>query len=192
MLARSTRTAGVRRSGIRSVCLTRVALIRVAVDASVIITSSSRLQQSGTMNFAGWTSCHVTELFKVCFTDVDAAGSSVVTVIRFGRSGVDVWQLWDDQHWLRQICRNVAWVRLPRAFHGHSAAICGHITALLGLVSWIEQHVSCKGLVHDNALRCFYSNTHERTHLLTTSTPTCVECAFGSRRTHHSSATPQG
>ena len=39
-------------------------------------------------------------------------------------------------------------------------------------------------LVHDNALSCL----HPRTHLSTTSTPTCVECAFRSLRTHQSSA----
>ena len=37
----------------------------------------------------------------------------VVAVIRFGRSRFNFWQVWDDQHWLRQICRSVAWVRLP-------------------------------------------------------------------------------
>ena len=74
--------------------------------------SLSRHRQSGTMSFAGWPSCRVTKLFTFCFADVDAVGSSVVTVIRFGRR-VHVWQLWDDQHWLKQICRNVAYVRLP-------------------------------------------------------------------------------
>ena len=38
-------------------------------------------------------------------------------------------------------------------------------------------------LVHDTALSCFLLE-----HLSTISTPTCVECAFGSQRTHQSSA----
>ena len=41
-------------------------------------------------------------------------GSFIVAVIRFGRSRVNVWQLWDDERWLRQICRNIARVRLPK------------------------------------------------------------------------------
>ena len=51
----------------------------------------------------------MTTLFKVCFTDVDVAGSSVGTVIRLSRSSFNVWQVW-DQHRFKQICRNVAWV----------------------------------------------------------------------------------
>ena len=61
------------------------------------------------MNFAGWASCNVTTLFRVCFRDVDVSGSSVGTVIRLSRSSFDVWQVW-DQHRFKQICRNVAWV----------------------------------------------------------------------------------
>ena len=113
------------------------------------------------MNFASWTSCRVTKLFKVCFTDVDAADSSVVTVIRFGRSRVDVWQLWDDQHWLTQICRNVAWVRLL----GRSTDILQQFV-VISLLFWDSSHGlnnNCPSLGHDNAHSCFYSNTHEHT-----------------------------
>ena len=54
------------------------------------------------------------QTFQGLFADVDVAGSFVVAVIRCGRSRINVWQLREDQHWLRQICRNIAWVRLPR------------------------------------------------------------------------------
>ena len=76
--------------------------------------SPSRRRQSGTVNFAGWASRRATKLFKVSFADVDVAGSSAVAVVVFCWSRFNVWQLWDDQQWLRQICRNIAWVRLPR------------------------------------------------------------------------------
>ena len=85
----------------------------------------------------------------------------VVAVIRFGRSRVDVWQLWDDQHWLRQICRNVAWVRLP----GRSTDILQQ-SVVVPLLFWDSSHgLNNVGpsLVHDNALSCFYSHTHEHT-----------------------------
>ena len=72
--------------------------------------------QSCAVNFAGWASCRVTKLFKVCSEVVDTAGSSVVTVIGFGRSGFNIRQLWDDQHRIRQICRNIGWIRLLRRF----------------------------------------------------------------------------
>ena len=143
----------------------------------------SRHRQSGAVTFAGWTSCRVTKLFKVCFTDVDIAGSLVVAVIRSGRSRVNIWQLWDDQHWLRQICRNIAWVRLL----GRSTDILQQ-SVVISLLFWDSSHGLnniCPSLDHDNAFSCF---KHPRTHLSTTSTPTCVECAFGSRRTHQSSA----
>ena len=69
----------------RSVCFAHVALIRVAVDASVIITSSSRFLylrcvpaqksaiQRGELRRLGILLC--AKLFKVCFTDVDIVGS---------------------------------------------------------------------------------------------------------------------
>ena len=109
---------------IRSARLTRVALTWVAVDVSVVIASSSRFLhstvclpghwQSCAVNFASGTSRRVTKLFEVHFADVDTADSSVVTVIRFGRSKFNIWQLWDNQHRFKQICRNIAWVPLPR------------------------------------------------------------------------------
>ena len=150
---------------LRSVCLTRVALIRVALDASFIITSSrrflhsavSRHRQSGTVNFAGWTSCRVTKLFKVCFTDVNVEGSFVVAVIRCGLSRFNVWQLWDDQ----QICRNIDLVRLPR----RSTEILQQFV-VVSLLFWDSTHGLnniCPSLVHGNGLSCFYSNTHEHT-----------------------------
>ena len=111
------------------------------------------------MNFADWTSCRVTKLSKVCFTDVDAAGSSVVTVIRFGRNRVDVWQLWDDQHWLRQICRNV-----PSAPVRSTDIL--QLSEVITLLFWNSSHGLnniCPSLVRDNALSCFYSNSHEHT-----------------------------
>ena len=107
------------------------------------------------------TSCRVTKLFNVRFTDVDVAGSSVVTVIRFRRSRVDVWQLWDDQHWLRQICQNVAGFGsqgVPRTF-------CSQVWSY-SLLFWDSSHGLnniCPSLDHDNALSHFCSNTHEHT-----------------------------
>ena len=151
--------------------------------------SLSTHRQSGTVNFAGWTSCRVTELFKVCFTDVDVAVSSVVTVLRFGRSRVDVWQMWDDQHWLRQICRNVAWVRLP----GRSMDILQQ-SVVTPLLFWDSSHGSnnmCPSLVHDNALSCSHSNTHEHTsppprRQLVSSTLTVVDALTKARQINSS------
>ena len=68
----------------------------------------------------------------------------------------------------------------PKTFHGQSVVI--------SLLFWDSSHGLnniCPSLVHDNALSGFYSNTH---HLSNTSTPTCVECAFGNQRTQQSSA----
>ena len=45
------------------------------------------------VNFAGRASRSVTKLFEGHFADVDIAGSSVVTVIGFGRSGFNIRQL---------------------------------------------------------------------------------------------------
>ena len=123
--------------------------------------SLSRHRQSGTVNFAGWTSCRVTKLFKVCFTDVDIAGSFVVAVVRFGRSRINVWQLWDDQHGLKKIGRNIAWVRLP----GRSMDFLQQ-SVVISLLIWVSSHGlnnTCPSLVHDNALSLFYSNTRKHT-----------------------------
>ena len=49
--------------------------------------SLSRYRQFGAVN------CWVTKLFKVCFTDVDVAGSSVVAVVSFGWCGFNIKQL---------------------------------------------------------------------------------------------------
>ena len=123
--------------------------------------------------------------FKVCFTDVDVAGPFVAAVICYGRSRFNACQLWDDQRRFKQICRNIAWVRLPR----RSTDILQQsvIVSLLFLDSSHGSNNMCPSLVHDNALSCFLLE-HPRTHLLTTPTPSYVECAFGSRRTHRSSA----
>ena len=88
-------------------------------------------------------------------------GSFFVAVIRFGRSRVNVWQLWDDQHWLRQIRRNIDWVRLP----GRSTDILQQ-SVIISLLLWDASHGVNNirpSLVHDNALSCFYLNTHEHT-----------------------------
>ena len=144
MLSRSTRTAEVRRSRIAQTSDDTFSLSHMCCFDSARCgcvchhyvfksfpafrgVSLSRHRQSGAVNFANWTSCHVTKLFEVCFTDVDIAGSLVVTVIRFGRSRVNVWQLWDDQQWLRQIFRNIAWVRLPgRSTHILQQSLWSH------------------------------------------------------------------
>ena len=74
----------------------------------------------------------------------------------------------------------------PKAFQGHSAAICGRIAALLGLVCRIEQHKS-----QSRPRQCaqLFLFEHPRTHLSTTSNPTCVECASSGQRPHQNSAT---
>ena len=94
-------------------------------------------------------------------------------------------QLWDDKHLLKKICRNVAWVRLP----GRSTDILQQsvVVSLLFRDSSHGLNNICPSLVHDNALNCSYSNTHE--HTSRPPPPTCVENDYGSRRTHQSSAT---
>ena len=132
------------------------------------------------------TSCRVTKSFKVYFADADVARSPVVIVIRLGRSRLNVKQLWDDQHRFRQICRNVAWVRLPgRSTYALQQSV---VVSLLFWHSSRGLNDVCPSLIHHNALSCF-SREHPQTRLSTTSTPTCVECAFGSRHTRRNSAT---
>ena len=77
-----------------------------------------------------------TSAIRRSFTDVDIAGPFVATVVGFSRSRFNVWQLWDDQHWLKQICRNIAWVRLPKRSTDTLQQ------SVVGLVSRIEQHRS--------------------------------------------------
>ena len=123
----------------RSACLTRVPLTRVAVDASVVIASSSRFLHSAVcpcpdigkpcaVNIAGWASHRVTKLFKGCLADVDIACSFVVA------GGL----------WLESVqhqavvgqSTNLSKHRpgsAPKTFHGHSTAICGRIAALARL-----------------------------------------------------------
>ena len=112
--------------------------------------SLPRHRQSGAVDFAGWASCRVTNLFRVCCTDVDIAGLLVVAVIRFGRSRFNVWQIWDDQHRLRQISRNIAWVRLPR----RSTDVLQQ-SVVVSLLFWDSSHglnSICPSLVHDTSI----------------------------------------
>ena len=84
-----------------------------------------------------------------------------------------------DAFWLRQICRNVAWVRLP----GRSMDIL-QPSVVISLLFWDSSH----GLNTCSSMS-MRSVVFARSPLSTTSTPTCVECAFGGQRTHQSSAT---
>ena len=105
MLTRATRTAGIRHPGIIRIpddafCLSHTCRCRHHVFESFSV-FLSRHRRSSAVNFAGWAPCRVTKNFKVNFEDIDVAGSSVVTVIRLGRSRFKVRQLWDDQHRFR-------------------------------------------------------------------------------------------
>ena len=84
--------------------------------------------------------------FDVYLADVGVARSSVVAVIRLGRSRFNVRQLWDDQHRFRQICRDVAWVRLPgRPTHALQQSV------VVWLLFWHSSH-GLNGLPVDTQL----------------------------------------
>ena len=124
-------------------------------------------RQSGAVNFAGWAFCRVTKLFKICFTDVDVAGSFVVTVMRFG-SGKSV-----------ETSPGFGSQGVPRTFYSNLWSYrCSSATRLTDCP---VSSITMRSVV--------FARTHLRTRLPTTSTPTCVECAFGGQRTHQSSAT---
>ena len=142
VLTRSTRTAGVRRPTVvqifydtfhtccfdsgRCGCVCRHCVFKSFPAFHGV--SLSRHWQSCAVNFAGWASRSVTTLFECHFADVDIAGSSVVTVTGFGRSGFNIRQLWGGKI---NIGSRKRLGSAPKAFHAHSAAICGHIPALL-------------------------------------------------------------
>ena len=50
------------------------------------------------------TTCSVTKSLEVYLANVDVSCTFVVTVVHSGQGRFDVRQLWDDQHWLGQIC----------------------------------------------------------------------------------------
>ena len=129
------------------------------VDVSVVIQSSSRHWQSCAVNVAGWASRRVTKLFEVCFADVDIAGSSVVVVVGFGWNKFNVWHLWDDQHLLGQIGRNINQVRLPR--RSTDTLQQSMVVSLLIWDSSRRLRNVAPSLVHDNALDCCHSNTNK-------------------------------
>ena len=178
----------------RSACLTRVALTRVAVDSSAVIASSSRFLHSAVCsctdigNLAQWTSqqgippCNQT--FQNLLCGCRHCGFLCCRCVGFGWIGLTIRQRWRNQHCFGQTCRNIARIRL-KAFHGHSAAICGRIAALLCFVSRIEQHRSqfrpwqCAQLL---------SLEHPQTHLWTISCPAYAGCVFGCLRTRQNSA----
>ena len=101
------------------------------------------------------------QTFQGLFYGCRRCGFLVVAMILYGRSKVNVWQLWDDQHWLKQICPNIAWVRLS----GRSTDSLQR-SVVMSLHFWDSSrglNNMCPSLVHDNALNCSYSNTDEHT-----------------------------
>ena len=114
LLIRATRTAGIRHPGIIRIPddafrLSHTCRCRHHVFESFSAFRNvflSRHRGSSAVNFASWAPCRVTKNFKVYFADMDVAGSSVVTVIRLGRSRFNVRQLWDDQHRFRTVFVN--------------------------------------------------------------------------------------
>ena len=123
--------------------------------------SLPRHWQSGAVNFAGWASCRVTKTFQGLFYGCGHCGPFVVAVIGFGWSRNNVWLLWDDQHWLKQICRNIAWVRLLRRCTDTLQQ-----SVVVSMLFWDSSHRLNNighSLVHDNALSCLYWNTHKHT-----------------------------
>ena len=105
-------------------------MTRVAVDVPVVIASSNRYLHSKVCL------CHLQSLRG----EFRKLGIPPCNLTFRGLWRFDIEQLWDDQHRPQANLLKHHIGSAPNAFHGHSAATCGHIAALLGLVS-LKTHI---------------------------------------------------